>query len=226
MNEEKIKTYDLNLKLIFFILVLYALCVCFSVYMVFYAPMIEKLRYEGYIMTSAAGTGVQIGIGSGILFIPYIVYLIALVVYKRKNVLNIYENKIEYYRVFRKKLIIEKSEINDIYVSEKLVVKYNEKNESKVINVNLMYIKCDKNEMRKAIIGLKPESDTIKKIISNILEEYNLKESNQLKDNKEALEDCVIKLHNINALTQLEIALLLNTNATKVSKIIRKAKGL
>lgn len=219
MNKEKIERYDLNLKLIFFILAVCIGSVCVSLYIIFFASLQEALHYQGIAMIA---TREPVYAGSGILFIPYIIYLLALVVYKRKNVLIIYENKIEYYNLLKGKIVIEKKSINDIYISEKLVVKYNENNKIKTLNINLMYIKFDKDKMRKAIINLKSENDVIKNIVSNILKEYNLKDLNQLKEHKEAFEDCIIKLYKVNELTQQEIASLLNTNSTKVSKIIRK----
>lgn len=219
MDEEKIEKYDLNLKLIFFILAVCIGSVCFSLYIIFFSSLQEALHYQAIIMIA---TGEPVYAGSGILLIPYIIYLIALVVYKRRNVLIIYENKIEYYNLLKGKMIIEKKAINDIYISEKLVVKYNENNKTKTLSINLIYIKCDKDEMRKALINLKPQNDIIKNIVSNVLKQYSLKDINQLKEHKEAFEECVIKLYKLNELTQQELASLLNTNPTKVSKIIRK----
>ena len=84
-----------------------------------------------------------------------------------------------------------------------------------------MYIKCDKNEMRQQIIKLKLENDIINNLISDILKKHQITNIYDLKDNKMAMEESIIKLYNINELTQQEIATLLNTNTTRVSKIIR-----
>ena len=50
-------------------------------------------------------------IGGGIILVHYIIYLIIIVIYKRKNVLTISENKIEYYNIRKGKIVIEKNNI-------------------------------------------------------------------------------------------------------------------
>ena len=219
MNKENVETFDLNLKLIFFILILCIFTVCIAVYSIFFAPLDEQLKYQG---TMLMATQSPAPIGGGIILVPYIIYLIILVIYKRKNVLTISENKIEYYNIRKGKIVIEKNNIIDVFVSKNLVIKYVDNNQQKLHNINLTYIKCDKKILRNAIIRLKRENDIVKKIISSILEEYHIKSLSQLKDNNEALKACIIKLYNMNKLTQQEIGIVLDTNSTKVSKIIRK----
>ncbi len=217
MDKEKVKSYDLNLKVIFFSLVVCIVSFGGFVYIIFFAPLQEVLHYQLTIMRL---TGKPVCIGAGLLFIPYILYLISLLIYKRKNVLTIYESKIEYYGLLKGRIIINKKDIKDIYISKKLVVKYKEKNKFEILNINLLYIKCNKNEIRESIINFKQEYDISKNILINILKEYKLKDLTQLKEHKEAFEDCVIKFYNTNEFTQQEIASVLNTNSTKVSKII------
>lgn len=220
MIKEKIKKYDLNIKLIFTIFILCIVTISFSIYIAFFASIEEQIRYH-YIMMITIKQHVPFV--SGIFLIPYVIYLIALLIYKRKSVLVIYENRIEYYSLKKGKIVIEQQDIIDIYVTNKLVIKYKANNETKILNIDLMYIKCDKDEIRQEIIKFKPENEIIKNLLSNILKEYNIKNVFELKDNPKAFEDCVIRLYNMNELTQLEIATLLNTNSTKVSKIIRKS---
>ena len=220
MIKEKIKKYDLNIKLIFTIFILCIVTISFSIYATFFASIEEQIRYH-YIVTMSIKQHVPLV--SGIFLIPYVIYLIALLTYKRRSVLVIYENRIEYYSLKKSKIVIEQQDIIDIYVTNKLVIKYKANNETKILNIDLMYIKCDKDEIRQEIINFKPENEIIKNLLSNILKEYNIKNVFELKDNPKAFEDCVIRLYNMNELTQLEIATLLNTNSTKVSKIIRKS---
>lgn len=181
-----------------------------------------------------------------IITILYDLYLIILLLYRRKKVLSISENKIIYYSPDYGKLEISNEQIENIMFSNnQLKLDFGKKklkkklsyiilgfirslwefrSFSEVFIINLDYIKCDPNEVLKKTLecGLGKGSKEAVDIINKTLETNNCKEIKQL--SKESLEKLVIDLYNSEKLTQYKIAILTGISANKVSNLIKKEK--
>lgn len=97
-------------------------------------------------------------------------------------------------------------------------------NPNNVFRINLNFIQCDINEVRKSLIQFNLDSGSreANELIKNILQQYNYKNIEDLKKDEKALTECVIKLYNMEKFTQVEISSMLGINTSKVSKLIRK----
>lgn len=146
-----------------------------------------------------------------------------------------------------KKVFIPKDKIEDIYITNRNHMKIKLKdyeikksfrafiwtilkniflraNPNNVFRINLNFIQCDINEVRKSLIQFNLDSGSreANELIKNILQQYNYKNIEDLKKDEKALTECVIKLYNMEKFTQVEISSMLGINTSKVSKLIRK----
>lgn len=184
----------------------------------------------------------------GLFAIPVLIYMLELLIYKTKNVLIIDDDGITYYAPEYKKVFIPKDKIEDIYITNRNHMKIKLKdyeikksfrafiwtiikniflgaNPNNVFRINLNFIQCDINEIRKSLIQFNLDSGSreANELIKNILQQYNYKNIEDLKKDEKALTECVIKLYNMEKFTQVEISSILGINTSKVSKLIRKS---
>lgn len=238
------KKYDLNIKRVVVVLLLSAVVIWLAVYMCFFSTMEEKIDIT-VTLSTVIGNPFVIYIGGIVMFLVSI-YMIKLLLYKRKDILIISDDKINYSNPIYGDIEIQKSFIDDIYISTaghvKIIcknLKYEKKHRMKfwlcflglfsghennnIFTINTDFIKIlDVQEFQKLILQLRPSSENVNSIIENKLKEYNISNVSQFKEYPQALDECIIAIYELNKLTQQEIALVLDTTVNKVSKTIRK----
>lgn len=248
--ENNIKKYDLKFKKVFINLIIAGLFLVFAYYMLFVASSEEKFNmFMIEYTTSIQYNSLTFGSAyiCGLCAIPVLIYMLELLIYKIKNVLIIDDDGITYYAPEYKKVFIPKDKIEDIYITNRNHMKIKLKdyeikksfrafiwtifkniflgaNPNNVFRINLNFIQCDINEVRKSLIQFNLDSGSreANELIKNILQQYNYKNIEDLKKDEKALTECVIKLYNMEKFTQVEISSMLGINTSKVSKLIRK----
>lgn len=249
--ENNIKKYDLKFKKVFINLIIAGLFLVFAYYMLFVASSEEKFNmFMIEYATSIQYNSLTFGSAyiCGLFAIPVLIYMLELLIYKTKNVLIIDDDGITYYAPEYKKVFIPKDKIEDIYITNRNHMKIKLKdyeikksfrafiwtilkniflgaNPNNVFRINLNFIQCDINEIRKSLIQFNLDSGSreANELIKNILQQYNYKNIEELKKDEKALTECVIKLYNMGKFTQVEISSILGINTSKVSKLIRKS---
>lgn len=223
------KKYNLNLKKVFILLIISALFVMFALYMMFiasdeeqYNMHLTELKYSLTHDTSVFGSVYICGFFSFFILIR----MLALLIYKIKDVLILEEKGITYYSPKYRKAFIPKDKIKDIYITDRGQMKILLKEKiyyKNIFIINLNLIKCDIKEIREALMdfNLDSGSSEAKEEITAILEEYNYSNIEDLKKDKKALAECVMKLYNMEKFTQVEISAIMRISTSKVSKIIR-----
>jgi hypothetical protein len=247
--DKDIKKYNLKLKTILIDVVVMGIFILFGCHMFTASPeekiemLIVEIKYNlfrnGYVLGSVYICTIY--------FIPIMIYMLEMLVYKRKDVLILESEGITYYAPDHGKVFIPKDKIDDIYITAhnqmKIKLKnyeikksirakiwgivksmyfgYNPKN---IFMIDLKLVKCDTNEIRKQLMDLNLDqgSSEANKLIKEMLERYNYKTVEELKNDENALAECVMQLYNMGNFTQIEIATLTKTSSSKVSKIIRK----
>lgn len=248
---ENMKKYDLKLKKVFINIIVAGLFLVFAYYMLFVAS--NKEKFNMFMIEYA--TSIQsnsLAIGStyicGLCAIPLLIYMLELLIYKIKDVLIIDDDGITYYAPEYKKVFIPKDKIEDLYITNHNHMKIKLKdyeikksfrafiwtilkdiflgaNPNNVFRINLNFIKCDINEVRKSLIqfNLDSGSSEANKLVKDIFQQYNYKNVEELRKDEKALAECVIKLYNMEKFTQVEISSMLGINTSKISKLIRKS---
>lgn len=173
------------------------------------------------------------------------IYFLELLIYKRKNVLNITENEITFLAPEYGKIIFYKNDVQNIILNTnylKVIMKSNIKksirakiwsflknfiygfNPKNTFIINLRYLICYEKDLRYLLVKYEyfPNSQKANYIINEIMKENNIKSTNDLKQNKEIFELCILKLYEIDNFSQANIASILQTNPTKISRIIRQ----
>jgi len=250
--ENSIKEYNLRVKKVLIFLFIAGVFVAFAGYMFFLASDKEKLDMFLYELKFSIHQ--QQGVfGSvyicGLLAIPMLVYMIELLICKTKGVLVLSNEGIAYYAPEYGRIFIPAEKIEKIYITDvkhmKIALKdYEIKeglrakilkslkniflggNAKGVFRINLNFIDCDEKEVRDNLFcfNLLPGAKEANELIADICTKYNCKDIEELKNNKDALKECINGLSNMEKFTQKEIAAITKTSTSKVSKILSKGE--
>ena len=240
------KSYNLNSKKVVIMIIISLVCVAFSIWFNIYATIGQRFRaFATEIREDEPLGSVFI---FGIIMLLVLIYNLELLIYKRKNILEISENGIVYYAPEYGRMEFLKENIKDIYFVDKgvftlLKIKLDKEYkkgirarfwnflkasfitgiDSKVFRINLAFIKCNKEEIQELINNccLDAGTDEVKEIINTILKKYNISNINELNQNETALKECVMELYKMETFTQNEISVLTKTSVNKISKIIK-----
>ena len=240
-------TYNLNIKKILIHLLLTTPLIFFMFFMIFKANNEDKEQLAKKELVYSIKYNAPIGSVyiAGIYCLIVDIYFLELLIYKRKNVLNITENEIIFFAPEYGKIIFYKNDVKNIILNNnylKIIIKSNIKkgirakiwsflksfihgfNPKNTFIINLKYINCYEKDLRYLLVKYKyfPNSQKANYIINDIMQENNIKSINELKQNKEIFELCILKLYELDNFSQANIAAILQTNPTKVSKTIRQ----
>jgi len=240
------RTYNLSIKKVLISLIVLSTIMIPSIYIVFFAPLdITSDFYDRYYRS---GREVSVGVLPVIIYsFIYILYILELIIYKRKEVLIISQEGIKYSTPIYGNIEIPKHTIDDIYISNRNQLKIRYKNlkfknniRTKLWNfcislfifdtvltdntftIPLNFLKYDSiQEIENVILELDPDTNEARKLINDKLKKYKISDINQLKENTLALNELVIEIHQLKKVKQKDIASILNISTYKVSKIIK-----
>ena len=228
------KTYNLNVKKVVLSLLLLIVMILYLVRPIIIKNFIMHTGGVSYMPSVAL-----------IICVCWFIYFFRLLIYKRKEVLTITEDKIVYFNPAYKKFEISKENISDLYITGYGILRILCKEEvqrktissrfwswfwhwftdvydyKKLFDIDLNFIKCDKEEILKLILRLDEDYNGAKIIMEDKMKKYALKDLNDFKVNKEALKECVEEIYELEVLAQYEIAKILDVEVKEVSKIIQ-----